>query len=142
MENTLNVYTDGGSRGNPGHAAYGITILDPQGHTLHQLSGYLGITTNNQAEYQGVVQALRYFQQNLSSFPSLTQLKFFLDSELIVRQITGVYRIKDAGLQVHATLIHQLLDSLPFQVTFTHVPRSQNKLADALVNQTLDQLGH
>lgn len=139
MENTLKIFTDGGARGNPGPAAYGIAILSGQNKVLQQLSGYLGNTTNNQAEYQAVVNALRYFQQNLTAYPEITVLSFYLDSELIVRQLTGVYRIKDLGLQQQATTVRQLISSLPYQVNFTHVPRSQNKLADALVNQTLDQ---
>lgn len=138
MENTLKVFTDGGSRGNPGPAAYGIAILSSSDKVVQQLSGYLGVTTNNQAEYQGVVNALVYFQQNQNLYSKITHLHFYLDSELIVRQLTGIYRIKDLGLQQHATTINKLIDSLHFKVTFTHVPRSQNKLADALVNQTLD----
>ena len=94
----LSIYTDGGSRGNPGHAGYGLVVYDSQQQIIHQASHYLGIKTNNEAEYQGLLSALVWLQ-NYSQDHSLTSVNFFMDSELIVRQIQGSYKVKAANLR-------------------------------------------
>lgn len=130
----LVVYCDGGSRGNPGLAASAFVIFE--GKT--QLAGigkFLGTTTNNQAEYQAVVFALKYILDNKLS-PS--KINFYLDSELIVRQMKGIYRIKDQGLQRHAIQIRSLEKEINVPVSYEHIPRSKNKIADSIVNQALD----
>lgn len=135
MKKDLVIYCDGGSRGNPGLAASGFAIADGQGNKIARAGRFLGRATNNQAEYQAVVFALKYVLEN-SLKPE--KIAFFLDSELIVRQMNGIYRIKDAGLQLHATAIHKLIAQLALPVSFTHVPRAKNKIADAMVNKALD----
>ncbi len=139
MSQILTLHTDGGARGNPGPAAAGFIFHDPANTTLFSSAKYLGTTTNNQAEYQALLLALRYLQENISTFPPVQELRTFLDSELIVNQLNGHYKIKHPDIQPLALQIFSLIQLLPFPVTFTHVPREQNKDADLLVNQELDK---
>ncbi|MBU1200423.1 ribonuclease HI family protein [Patescibacteria group bacterium] len=129
--NNLNIYTDGGSRGNPGPAAIGVYA-----HPLFQLSEPIGETTNNVAEYTAPIKALEYLVKNNIQ---AKQINFYLDSELVVKQIKGEYKVKQPHLQTLALQAHQLLRQLKSsQISFHYIPREQNKLADALVNQALD----
>lgn len=131
----LTIHTDGGARGNPGPAAVGVIFDCADFHLEH--GRYIGETTNNVAEYTGVVDALN----KLAEIPvPVTELHFFLDSELVVKQILGQYRVKEPALQqLHAEVTRKLrATGLPFR--FTHVRRELNKLADKMVNQTLDGL--
>lgn len=134
----LLLHTDGGARGNPGPAAAGIIFHDPHGTPLASFSKYLGVTTNNQAEYQALLLALDHLQNHLASFPPVSQLQIFLDSELIVHQLNGIYKIKHPQIIPLVQQIRQQISQFTFPVTFTHVPRSQNQDADRLVNQELD----
>jgi ribonuclease HI len=139
MSQVLTLHTDGGARGNPGPSAAGIVFHDPGDQVLHSFSKYLGVTTNNQAEYQALVLALQYLQDNLSIFPEVSELHVFMDSELIINQLNGKYKIKHPDIIPLARQVFGVIQLLPFPVTFTHVPRSQNSDADALVNQELDK---
>ncbi len=130
----LIVYTDGGARGNPGPAAIGFVIYDAAGKELKKFKHYLGIATNNQAEYRALIAALTE-AQNLG----FTRLVCHLDSELVVRQLTGKYKIKEAGLKPLAAEALALTAKF-LQVEFVHVPRHLNKLADQLVNEALDEV--
>jgi ribonuclease HI len=127
------VYTDGGSRGNPGPSASGFVVYAADGELLFEGGKYLGLTTNNQAEYQavrlGLEKALELHAQVVS---------FRLDSQLVANQLTGVYQIKNRDLwPIHAS-IKDLITKFK-KVTFTHVRREFNKEADAMVNKILDQ---
>lgn len=127
------VYTDGGSRGNPGPSASGFAVYAADGELLFEGGKYLGVTTNNQAEYQavrlGLEKALELHAQVVS---------FRLDSQLVANQLTGVYQIKNRDLwPIHAS-IKDLITQFK-KVTFTHVRREFNKEADAMVNKILDQ---
>lgn len=129
----LTIHTDGGARGNPGPAAVGV-VMDC-GSVHHEHGRCIGEATNNIAEYTAVLDAL----QLINEFPEpISELHFFLDSELVVRQILGQYRVKDPILQgLHGEITKQLrATGHPFR--FTHVRREQNKLADKLVNAALD----
>jgi ribonuclease HI len=131
----LTIHTDGGSRGNPGPAAVGVVLDMNDFHYEHGRT--IGDATNNVAEYTGVLDALSL----LADLPeSATELHFMLDSELVVKQILGQYRVKDVNLQgLHSQIIAQLrATGLPHK--FTHVRREYNKLADKLVNAALDGL--
>ncbi len=128
----LTIHTDGGARGNPGPAAIGVVIAS-DGQVLKKLSRTIGATTNNQAEYQAVHAALT---EALAL--GATQVELFADSELIVKQIRGEYKIKNPELGPWVIKIHSLVNQIG-QVTFTAIRREQNQLADALVNQALDQ---
>lgn len=130
----IKIFTDGGSRGNPGHAACAVVIKDEQNNLLLGQSRYLGETTNNQAEYQGVLLAL---EEVLKLKLESQEINFYLDSELVVKQLKREYKIKDPGLQKLFIKAWNLLLGFS-KVSFTHVPREKNKEADFLVNQELD----
>ena len=137
--NKLTIYCDGGSRGNPGPAASAFIIYDQLGKILHQQGFFLGITTNNQAEYQAVIEALNWITHNQ---PTNNPLTFYLDSLLITNQIKGIYKIKNPELKDKYLLIKNKLDQLSklgqLEINFNYIPRSQNSSADHLVNLTLD----
>jgi len=125
---------DGGSRGNPGPAAYGVVIRDPRGEIVARLKKYIGRTTNNVAEYYGLIAALDYAQSN-----SIRALHIESDSELLVKQMRGQYKVKSADLQPlfeRAKKMSQLLAS--FQIR--HVYREQNREADALANEAMNEV--
>ncbi|HEX9679195.1 MAG TPA: ribonuclease HI family protein [Candidatus Saccharimonadales bacterium] len=129
----LQIFTDGGSRGNPGPSASGYVIMTSQGDLLDQGGEYLGVTTNNQAEYQAVKLAL----EKAAEFKP-KKIEFFIDSELVVKQMNGQYRIKNRDLwPIHAAIKQQVAQ---YQlVSFVHVRRELNKLADKEVNKILDE---
>lgn len=131
---TYQVWTDGGSRGNPGKAATGIIVKDDNQQLLHQDGQYLGQPiSNNQAEYQALHQALAYLQ-------SIDAQDFIchLDSQLVVEQVNGRYKVKDEGLRHWWQKIQDQLQTFAsYQIVY--VPRAQNAAADAMVNQILDQ---
>jgi len=127
------IHTDGGSRGNPGPSAAGYVIMTLDGVVVETGGEYLGITTNNQAEYQAVRYAL---QQAKKYHPR--QIKFKIDSQLVVNQMNGAYRIRNRDLwPIHAS-IRDLIAGFD-KVTFEHIYREDNKLADSQVNLILDQ---
>jgi ribonuclease HI len=118
------VYTDGGARGNPGPAACAFVVLNNKQEEVFSAGFYLGETTNNIAEYSAVLKAIEW----LGGHPA----KFYLDSELVVKQLRGEYRIKNLELR---KLFGQI-DAKKY--SWNHVNREQNARADAIVNQTLD----
>ena len=129
----LIVYTDGGARGNPGPAACGVVIKTNDGRTVKRFGRYLGQTTNNQAEYQGLIAALEEAHRL-----GVTIVRCHLDSELLVKQMKREYRVKNKGLQPRFLKAWNLA-ALFKQVTFVHIPREQNREADAEVNKALDE---
>lgn len=128
----LIVYSDGGSRGNPGPSAAGFVIMDESEHVLHEGGMYLGITTNNIAEYQGVRLGL---EKALAM--GAKNVDFRMDSLLVVNQMNGIYQIKSRELWPINERIHELVDKFE-KVTFTHVKREFNQLADGMVNKILN----
>ena len=130
----LTINTDGGSRGNPGEAAIGIIIKQEQKEDI-KLGKKIGIATNNVAEYAAVIEALNYVENNYETCEVESQ--FVLDSELVVKQINKIYKIKDEKLRSMYEEIQAKLKKLK-KYTFTHVLREKNKEADALVNAALD----
>jgi len=131
----LLIYTDGGARGNPGPAGIGIVIYDQQKKLISTHKRYIGEATNNQAEYQAVIEALEQ-----AAALGAKAVKLVLDSELVVKQLRGEYKIKNQGLIPLVQKIFRLSNNFS-SVTFTHVPREQNKLADKLVNEALNEAG-
>jgi len=124
---------DGGSRGNPGPAAYGVVVRDPRGEIVARLKKYIGKNTNNVAEYFGLIAALDYAQNH-----AIRALRVESDSELMVKQMRGQYKVKSEELKPlfeRAKKMSQTFES--FRIS--HVYREQNKEADALVNQALDE---
>ncbi|MGH9869834.1 MAG: ribonuclease HI family protein [Candidatus Polarisedimenticolia bacterium] len=126
---------DGGARGNPGSAGFGVYVQDDQGRELASLYGYLGVQTNNVAEYAGLLAALRWALSN-----NVKRLTIRSDSQLLVRQVLGQYRVKNPVLQqLHGTALPMMRKI--GQVRVEHVPREQNKDADRLANMAMDTRG-
>jgi len=131
---TLHLFTDGGSRGNPGQAAIGCILEDPaRGITLREHAERIGIETNNVAEYRALIEGLK-----LAKHFAPNRLVCHLDSELIVRQLNGDYQVRMIHLKPFFEEIQTLVRSF-HAVIFKHIPRSDNYRADALVNKALDE---
>jgi ribonuclease HI len=124
---------DGASRGNPGHAAAGIVLTREDGSALMREATYLGVLTNNQAEYRALILGLRAAARYNPS-----AVRVYMDSELVVRQMRGEYRVKHELLRPLYDEALAAARALP-RVTFTHVPRGENAEADALANAALDE---
>lgn len=128
----VKLYADGGSRGNPGPSAGGFVVLDMDDRVLYESGKYLGITTNNQAEYHSLKGGLEAVAKM-----GIRRVDVYMDSMLVVNQMKGIYKVKNRDLWP----IHEAIKGLTTKfesVSFTHVPRELNKLADSMVNQTLD----
>ena len=132
----LTIYTDGGARGNPGPAAIGVVFN--WGDDQSTLAKYIGSTTNNVAEYTAVVEAIAHFSQGLALQGIITSLVFNLDSELVVKQLGGLYKVKEPTLQTLHAKVKSSLAEIDIPYTFNHVRRAYNAAADKLVNQALD----
>jgi ribonuclease HI len=126
------LYTDGGSRGNPGPSASGFAILDMKDQVIVKEGMYLGITTNNQAEYQALKLGLEQAKKM-----NIATVHVYMDSMLVVNQMKGIFKVKNRDLWPIHEAIEQLVTQFK-RVSFTHVPREFNKLADAAVNEALD----
>jgi ribonuclease HI len=124
---------DGASRNNPGPAAYGVVIRRPDGAAVRSLSRYIGVKTNNEAEYLGLVAALDYATRQ-----GITKLRVRSDSELLVRQMQGRYKVRSASLRLLHEQARKLARHFAY-LGFEHVPREQNVEADRLANGALDR---
>ncbi len=132
---TLHLFSDGGSRGNPGQAAIAYIIEDPvRGEVLTEGRERIGVETNNVAEYRALIEGLKAAQRFQPN-----RLICHLDSELVVRQLNGEYQVKIPALRAFVDEIRELSAELP-DVVFVHIPRADNYRADALVNRALDEL--
>src|SRR5713226_5886013 len=129
----LIAHSDGGARGNPGPAGYGVVIQDQSGKKVAHLSEYLGHQTNNFAEYQGLIAALEYALQH-----GPKALKLISDSELLVRQIKGIYKVKNAALQDLHGRAKELIAQLDW-FSIGHALREHNQEADRLANEAMDK---
>jgi ribonuclease HI len=133
----LVAFIDGGARGNPGPSGYGVVIQDEAGNRIAALSGYLGHQTNNFAEYQGLIAALEYAVEH-----GHKALRVISDSELLERQIKGIYKVKNAALQDLHRRAKQLIGQLDW-FSIGHVLRGKNQEADSLANAAMDKgIGH
>lgn len=129
----ITAYFDGGARGNPGPAGFGVHIVDDNGQVLAEIAQAIGVATNNVAEYRGLLAALQWAVDH-----GLTALHVRGDSLLLIQQMRGVYRVKNEGLLPLHRKARDLSASIG-QVTFEHVPRDRNKQADRLSNLGMDQ---
>jgi ribonuclease HI len=134
----ITIFTDGGARGNPGPAAIGVYAVDTTGAVLLEHGETIGNSTNNIAEYCAVATGLQLLKQKLGKATKETAITLKLDSELVQKQLTNQYQIKDAGLVPYFVEIHNLRVANYPNLTITHVPRAENKEADRLVNEALD----
>lgn len=128
----VKLFADGGSRGNPGPSAGGFVVLDMDDQILTESGKYLGITTNNQAEYHSLKGGLE-----MALKMGARTVHVYMDSMLVVNQMKGIYKVKNRDLWPIYEAIKKLVPQFK-EVTFTHVPREYNKLADGMVNKTLD----
>ena len=133
------IHADGGARGNPGPSGAGAVVRDEVGNLVATVSKFLGHNTNNFAEYEAVILA---FEEVLKLVPQeareATEVTVKLDSELIVKQMNGIYKVKHPVLKEQQAQLKQHVGAFGV-VTFVHVPREQNKDADALANQAMDR---
>ena len=131
----LKIYTDGGSRGNPGNAAIGVIVYEDFGKVVFAHSGFIGTATNNEAEYKAFLKSLKWLSENSSK---VNKVDFYLDSKLVVEQINKNWKIKDERMRAFANKAWNILDNFKFKVNISHIKREKNKEADKLVNQALD----
>jgi ribonuclease HI len=135
----LFIFTDGGSRGNPGNAAIGGVVFDDNKSVLYEFSKFIGTATNNEAEYSALLEILEWLVDGTNKFASdIDEVIIHLDSKLIVEQINKNWKIKEPRLREFALKCWIIIEKLPFSVRLTHVAREKNKEADLLVNQALD----
>lgn len=137
---SINIFTDGGSRGNPGESALGTYIESDKGEEIKSIGKRLGITTNNIAEYSAIKEGLVWVKENIKEFDNLTKINFYMDSNLAVQQLNGIYKIKNEGLRKIFFEIRILENEIKIPISYTHIPREKNKKADKLVNLALDYL--
>ncbi|MCW9054503.1 MAG: ribonuclease HI family protein [Candidatus Pacebacteria bacterium] len=131
----ITIYTDGGARNNPGPAGAGVVIVGDDGKVIEETSRFLGVQTNNWAEYEAVILGL-HTAKDLGFAEE--KILFKLDSQLVVEQLNGNYRIKMPTLRDQYNRIQEMLKDMP-HVTFTHIPRAENAEADRLANEAMDR---
>lgn len=137
MSDEITIFTDGGSRGNPGISA--CAFVAKRGEEIVFSKGFfLGTKTNNEAEYQGLIESLLWLKNKEKDFNNIS-IKLFMDSELIVKQINGIYKIKSTSLKKYFDKAEELIKEVDLQIDIMHVKRNDNKTADFLVNKTLDE---
>lgn len=134
----VKVFTDGASRGNPGTAAVGIVINDENDKEIRTLGKYIGECTNNVAEYTALIESVKLLKELNEPFD---EIDFFCDSELIVKQIRGEYKIKNKDLINLSLEFWKEIKSLNKKFSIRHIPREENKTADLLANKALDETG-
>lgn len=141
--NELYINTDGGSRGNPGLGGVGVVFYSAKGEVIHTYKEYIGECTNNQAEYKAVIKAFeillksRWLKDNNGSSGAKVIVR--IDSQLVVEQINGNYKVKNEGIIQLLAELNTLLDQVEVELEFIQIPREQNKLADKLVNNAIDE---
>jgi len=139
MSKKLTLYTDGGSRNNPGPAGAGAVVYDEKGHVLAEVSVYLGERTNNYAEYEAVVLGLQEVKKLIPERERKDlKLEVRMDSELIQRQLTNEYQIKEETLFSQFIKVHNMVVKDFPNISFTHVRREDNQEADRLANEAMD----
>ena len=132
-------YTDGGARGNPGPAGLGVVIFDAEGNVLKEVSAFLGNGTNNYAEYSAVLTALQTLKQMFGKQAKEMEFEIRMDSELVQKQLSYEYQIKEPGLIPQFIEIHNMKIANFPHMTFAHVPREENTEADKLANEAMNR---
>lgn len=136
MPKKIIVNTDGGARGNPGPAAIGFYIRDEEGNEIAKVGEKIGKATNNVAEYLAVIFALEWIVRNLET--ETLSIGFYLDSNLVVNQLNGIFKIKEGHLRELFFRIKILEQQIKGDISYHHISRKQNFVADSLVNSALD----
>ncbi|MCL2110040.1 ribonuclease HI family protein [Microgenomates group bacterium] len=131
----MKIFTDGGARGNPGERGIGVVVYDEEGKVVWEKGKAIGVGTNNEAEYEAVVLALKWLKENEVK----EKVDFYLDSKLVVEQLNKRWKIKESRLGCLASQCWEMIVEGELKVKFNHVRRSQNVRADELVNAALDR---
>jgi ribonuclease HI len=141
MTEEYSVFCDGGARGNPGPAGTGFVVYGPDKKVLIRAGKFIGNTTNNVAEYTAVIEALSWFkkEKDTGAMTGTLRIRFFLDSMLVVNQLNGLFKIKKGSLRGLAIKVRELENLVNAKVSYHFVPREKNKIADTLVNQSVDE---
>jgi ribonuclease HI len=134
----LTVYCDGGSRGNPGSSASAFVVYKDK-TLIFKDAKYLGVNTNNFAEYQALVMALTYLKENWEKLSEESPVNLVMDSELVVKQMKGLYKVKNENLKKYFLLARETEKSIPAKIIYNWKVRSSNSEADELVNRKLDE---
>lgn len=129
----IRAFTDGASRGNPGESGVGIILKDEDGNEISSTCGYIGKATNNVSEYRALLACLTLVEKT-----ACHHLVVHSDSELMVRQLTGKYKVKDPTLKQYVAQVRERLKKAPFKFEIKHVLREENSEADELANQGID----
>ncbi|OGH24276.1 MAG: hypothetical protein A3B47_04325 [Candidatus Levybacteria bacterium RIFCSPLOWO2_01_FULL_39_24] len=136
--NALNIFTDGGARGNPGPAAIGVYISDEKNKKIAGFGRTIEISTNNVAEYKAVIEALDWIIENKKALAENAKIHFFLDSRLVCSQIIGIFKVKNVALKDLLLDVRDREGQICLPMFYKHIPREQNAIADAFVNEALD----
>ena len=134
------INTDGGSRGNPGEAAWGFAIFNEKGEEMFGSGQKIGINTNNVAEYMALIEAFRYLASHRELLGNSSGIIARMDSLLVCQQMKGLWKVKHTNMIPLFKQAQEAAQAIGIPVTYQHVPREQNKIADSYVNRALDNL--
>jgi len=132
----VKIFTDGGSRGNPGVSGFGVVVFDEKKQIIFEASKYLGTKTNNEAEYEGLIFGLNWLKENETK---IDQAEFNADSELMIKQMQGIYKVKASNLKDLNKQAREYVLSIKTKITFNAVRREFNSEADSLANEAMDR---
>ncbi len=132
----LTAHIDGAARGNPGLSGIGVIVFDESGSCVLEHAEFLGTATNNMAEYTALLRCLNAVQEK---FPACSELNIRSDSELLVKQLNGNYRVRDSKLQKYFHEANRIMQNASWKCVVEHVPREKNKDADRLANRGIDE---
>lgn len=134
----VKIFTDGGSRGNPGVAGFGVVVVDEKKQIVFEASKYLGVKTNNEAEYEGLIFALNWVKDNEDKFV-IDEVEFNADSELMIKQMQEIYKVKAINLKGLYKQAKKYILSIKAKINFIAIRREFNSKADALANEAMDK---
>ncbi len=133
----ISIHADGGARGNPGPAGIGLIVTNPQNLPIYQQSTFLGVKTNNEAEYHALIASLNWLLSSKKTY-NISRVNYYSDSQLLIRQLLGIYKVKAANIIPLYQQAIKLISQLNITIDFHHLLRDQNQLADQLANKAMD----
>lgn len=134
----VKIFTDGGSRGNPGNAGFGVVVLDENNINIFEGYKNIGVKTNNDAEYSGLIFGLNWLKENELQL-NIDEAEFNADSELMIKQMQGIYKVKAGNLLVLNKQAREFINCIKSKITFKAIRREFNSIADALANKAMDK---
>ncbi len=132
----VKIFTDGGARGNPGQAGFGVVVVDEKKQIIFEVGKYLGVKTNNEAEYEGLIFGLSWLKENELI---IDEAEFNADSELMVKQMQGIYKVKAVNLKELNKQARELVLAIKSKISFKAIKRELNSEADRLANEAMDK---